>query len=63
MDNKLKQLFDFQHFQCHQRLNEILDDVEARYVNALSDDDLDMVSAAGDAVWLSKVLEDKNDDQ
>lgn len=47
--NKLSQAFDFQKFQHNPRLNAIIRDVEIRYAKtALSDDDLELVSAAGD---------------
>ena len=47
--NKLSQAFDFQKFQQNPRLAAITRDVESRYERAdLSDDDLDLVSAAGD---------------
>ena len=46
---KLSQAFDFQRFQHNERLAGIISDVESRYAHALSDDDLELVSAAGDA--------------
>lgn len=49
MDNKLSRLFDHQRFQQNPRLAKIIGDVEERYAGALSDDDLELVSAAGDA--------------
>jgi len=46
--NKLSQAFDFQKFQCNPKLAGIIRDVESRYAKAaLSDDDLELVSAAG----------------
>lgn len=46
--NKLSQTFDFQKFQHNQKLDAITRDVESRYDKAaLSDDDLELVSAAG----------------
>ena len=46
---KLSQAFDFQKFRQNPRLAAIIRDVESRYAKtALSDDDLDLVSAAGD---------------
>jgi len=48
--NKLSQAFDFQKFQQNPRLTDIVHDVESRYDKAaLSDDDLELVSAAGEA--------------
>lgn len=46
---KLSQAFDFQRFQQNERLAGIISDVEGRYAHVLSDDDLELVSAAGDA--------------
>ena len=46
---KLSQAFDFQKFQHNPKLDAITRDVESRYEKAaLSDDDLDLVSAAGE---------------
>ena len=45
---KLSQTFDFQRFQQNERLASIISDVESRYAHALPDDDLELVSAAGD---------------
>lgn len=46
---KLTQAFDFQKFQQNPRLAAIIRDVESRYDRAaLSDDDLELVSAAGE---------------
>ena len=46
---KLSQAFDFQKFQHNPRLDDINRDVESRYGKAaLSDDDLELVSAAGE---------------
>ena len=45
---RLAQAFDFQRFQRNPRLAAVLDDVERRYAQALSDDDLELVNAAGD---------------
>ena len=49
MERKLFQAFDRQRFQQNARLASIIGDVESRYARALSDDDLEMVSAAGAA--------------
>ena len=49
MERKLLQAFDRQRFQQNARLAGIIGDVESRYVRALTDDDLEMVSAAGAA--------------
>ena len=59
MDEKLQKLFDFQCFQQNSRLAAIMDDVAKRYANALTDDDLAFVSAAGEA---NRLAEDDDDD-
>ncbi len=48
MENKLKLLLDFQHFQENSRLAQIIAKTDDRYGNILDDDDLSFVSAAGD---------------
>lgn len=63
MSNKLKQLFDYQGFAKNDHLQRLIDDTMSR-VNTtqrvmLSDDELGLVSAAGD---LSATLKDKKDD-
>lgn len=47
MEKKLSQLFDFQHFSGSKRLAAVIGDVESRYSQELSDDDLLTVNAAG----------------
>ena len=47
MERKLYQAFDRQRFQQNKRLAGIISDVESRYAHALTDDDLELVSAAG----------------
>ena len=49
MEQKLSRLFDFQKFSRNPRLEAMLADAEGRY-HALADEDLEMVSAAGDSV-------------
>ena len=45
---KLSQMFDFQHFEKNKRLQALIDETEKRYGNALTDADLEFVSAAGE---------------
>ena len=47
MECKLFQAVDRQRFQQNARLAGIISDVESRYARVLTDDDLEMVSAAG----------------
>ena len=48
MDKKLKMLFDYQRFEKNQRLEELIRETESRYAKELSEEDLSLVSAAGE---------------
>lgn len=48
MENKLKSLFEYQKFEGNSRLAAIIADTESRLGSEISDDDLFMVSAAGE---------------
>lgn len=48
MENKLKNMFEYQRFSQNSRLSKLIADTEAKYATALSDDDLDFVAAAGE---------------
>ena len=56
---KLTELFDYQRFERNKRLQALIEDTENRCMNALSDDDLEWVSAAGEKTD----LKDKKDGQ
>ena len=56
---KLTALFDYQRFERNKRLHALIEDTENRCMNALSDDDLEWVSAAGEETDLN----DKKDGQ
>ena len=56
---KLTALFDYQRFERNKRLQVLIEDTENRCMNALSDDDLEWVSAAGEETD----LKDKKDGQ
>ena len=45
---KLTALFDYQRFGRNERLQALIEDTENRCMNALSDDDLEWVNAAGE---------------
>lgn len=45
---KIAQLLDFQRFQQNPKLGALIGDVERRYASEVNDDDLEMVSAAGE---------------
>ena len=50
MDEKqLRNLFDYQRFEHNSRLAQLIAASQLRRKNELSDDDLEVVSAAGDA--------------
>ena len=57
MENKLKQLFDYQKFEKNAKLDALIAGAHSRYAEALSDDDLEMVSAAGEISELNKAAE------
>lgn len=61
MEKTLKRLFDFQKFSGNARLSEVIADTESRYNNALSDDELGAVNAAGELIP-PHIREDKSDD-
>ena len=47
MSDKLKLLFEYQHFEHNQKLDELIGDTEKRYCeNEVSLDELEMVAAA-----------------
>ena len=48
MERKLVNLFDRQRFERNAKLAGIVSDVESRYAGEVNDDDLEMVSAAGE---------------
>lgn len=50
MERALKRLFDFQRFSGSLRLAEMIADTEKRCGNALSDDALEAVNAAGELI-------------
>ena len=52
IERKLKNLFDYQRFERNgkfEKLETLIRETESRYAKELSDEDLSMVSAAGDA--------------
>ena len=55
----LTAMFDYQRFERNKRLQALIEDTENRCMNALSDDDLEWVSAAGEETD----LKDKKDGQ
>lgn len=49
MEKKLSRLMDYQRFESNPRLMALIAKTEARYsAQALSDDDLSLINAAGD---------------
>ena len=48
MENKLKKLFEYQKFEQNERLAKLIAQTEARQATEISDDDLEMVAAAGE---------------
>ena len=52
----LRQLFDYQRFEGNERLSKMIADTESRYITrqALDEDDLFMVNAAGSQDYFKK---------
>ena len=59
MVNKLKYVLDYQRFSPNSRLSTMIDNVEQRYTK-LSDEDLFLVSAAGEPYRMDNEM-DKNE--
>ena len=49
MENKLKKLFDYQRFEQNEKLEKLVRETENHYATELSDEDLSLVSAAGES--------------
>ncbi len=62
MENKLKRLFDYQKFEKNANLEHVIQDSVERSSRMLSDDDLEMVAAAGIG-RMDNVFEGSKDDQ
>lgn len=48
MEKKINKLFDYQKFEKNAHLAKLIEETESRYANEISDDDLELVSAAGE---------------
>lgn len=59
---KLTALFDYQRFERNKRLQALIEDTENRCMNALSDDDLEWVSAAGEEIDPKEKKDGKEDE-
>ena len=59
---KLTALFDYQRFERNKRLQALIEDTENRCMNALSDDDLEWVSAAGEETDPKEKKDGKEDE-
>ena len=59
---KLTALFDYQRFERNKRLQALIEDTENRCMNALSDDDLEWASAAGEETDLKDKKDGKEDE-
>lgn len=65
MKNIVKNLFDFQKFKANEHLAGLIAETESRYAKELSEDDLEIINAAGDitaVIRSSKKTEGKKDD-
>lgn len=61
MENKLKLLFDYQHFVNNDSLARVIVQAEADCVDGLEDDELSLVSAAGEFNTIQQHRRDGND--
>jgi len=62
MDKKLKALFDYQKFKGNKKLEHLIVETESRYAKELSDDEISIVSAAGEPLARMAESEDHDDD-
>ena len=53
MENKLKKLFEYQKFEKNAKLDALIAQTHSSYGETLSDDDLEMVAAAGEITEIS----------
>ena len=58
MEKKLKMLFDYQRFEQNEKLEKLIQETENRYAKELSEEDLSLVSAAGEIKEEQKTFED-----
>lgn len=54
MEKKLKLLFDYQRFEQNPRLEKLIGNAEAAFARELSDEELSMISAAGELTEAEK---------
>ena len=60
MSNRLKSIFEYQKFEMNPKMSALIADTESRYFKeSLSDDELEMVVAAGDPSFIKKPVTDK----
>lgn len=60
MEKILKRIFDYQRFSPNNRLSAIISNVENRY-RVLNDDELSLISAAGNTDISNDLLEKKDE--
>lgn len=48
VEKRLRALFEYQRFQRNSHLASLIEETEEKYSHELSDDDLELVNAAGD---------------
>lgn len=59
---KLTALFDYQRFERNERLQAMIEETENRRLNALSDNELEWVSAAGEPSDLREKKDGQEDE-
>lgn len=60
MDKKLKALFDYQKFKANKKLERLIIETENRFPKELSDNEISIVSAAGEPLAKMKNSEDND---
>lgn len=63
MEKKLRQLLDFQRFAGNKRLDAFIKQAEESYEQALSDEEIGLVNAAGDSEIRYKKKDILNNDE
>ena len=62
MEQKLRALFDYQRFEKNERLARLIGETESRFARELSDDELSLISAAGDFTMPGGTISENKDE-
>ena len=61
MEKKLGKLFDYQRFENNDKLAKLIRETESRYAKELTDDELELVAAAGNVYEQNQLKFSKTD--